>query len=201
MLIVLIPNCTALLTCLCRTEPRPLVLYFEFQFSISISLLTLLPCSKDAVFNRSVSTWCASASQRRLMRPMAQCRVVQLCLYVATLEFSMLTPHVMPRWSWQLHHQGRGTLLTTFYGQNTKALQLLPHMGRLLRCPSPIDDQDSRTNLKCTVPQSTYSTCSDCHLLDWDASALPSHRQINRAMPEVWRAVCITCLLLCVVGD
>ena len=96
------------------------------------------------------------------------------------------------------------TLLTTFYGQKTKAPQLPPHMGRLLRCSSPIDDQDSRTNSKRTVPQSTYSTCSDFHLL-WLLRRLSiaissPHRQINRAMPEVRRAACMVCLLLYVVG-
>ena len=82
------------------------------------------------------------------------------------------------------------TLLTTVYGQTTKAPQLPPHMGRLLRCPSPIHVQDSRTNSKRTVPWSTYSTCLDFHLLDWDALALPSHRLIARpirAMPEPLR--------------
>ena len=33
-----------------------------------------------------------------------------------------------------------------------KAPQLPPHMGRFLRCPSPIGDQVSRTDLKRTVP-------------------------------------------------
>ena len=61
-------------------------------------------------------------------------------------------------------------------------------MGRLLRCPSPIDDQDSCINSKRTVPQSTYSTCSDFHLLDWDAPVLPSHRLIARLIE-----LCLRC--------
>ena len=96
------------------------------------------------------------------------------------------------------------TLLTTFYGQKTNAPQLPPHMGRLLRCSSPICVQDPRTNSKRTVPRSTYSTCSDFHLL----IETPQHCHLITSSPDQFE-LCLrcdamslhVCLLLCVVGD
>ena len=49
--------CTVPLVCSRRTDlPLRVPFQFEFSISISIGLLTLLPCSKDAAFDRPVLT-------------------------------------------------------------------------------------------------------------------------------------------------